>query len=117
MAGTKVPDGNIERLAHAVADRFSASAHAARLSGTASTLASSPTLVDRLASAVGQRLAARAGGDIDKLASAIAHHLAASTGAARLASAAARHFAGELVWSDPELDRLVTEAAVQLKTT
>lgn len=119
MAVNMTSDAEIERLTAAVADRFAASAKAAPL-GQAKMSASlkSPVLVDRLASAVAQRLAARAGSsNIDRLASAVAHRLSASTGAARLASGAARHFAGDLIWSDPELDRLVSSVGARLSNS
>ena len=115
MADAKTSDADIERLAAAVADRFNASSRTVHLAASQATRTRIPGLVDRLASAVGQRLAARAGTNIDRLASAVAQRLAASTGAARLASSAARHFAGDLVWGDPELDRLVVGVAGRLK--
>jgi len=106
---------NVERLAAAVADRFSASARAPRL-GDPQVKSKKVALIDRLASAVGQRLAARSGANIDVLASAVAHRLAASPGAARLASGAARHFANELIWSEAQLDQMVGAAANEIKT-
>lgn len=82
---------DIERLASAVVHRFAASEATARLGRAAA--GGSPTLVDRLASAVGQRLAAGSQlAHITPLASAVAKRLAASKGAARLASSATRHF-------------------------
>jgi hypothetical protein len=53
-----------------------------------------PSLVERLASAVGQRLAKGSSlPHLEALASAVAKRLSASAGAARLASAATRHYA------------------------
>ena len=114
MANKNRPDGEIERLTAAVADRFAASAKTVRLAGSRPELSAKASLIDRLASAVAQRLAARSGANIDLLASAIAHRLAASPGAARLASSAARQFAHELIWTEPELDHLVNAAQAGL---
>jgi hypothetical protein len=87
-------DPDIERLAAAVVGRFEASERSARLVVGGVPVNTAPTLMDRLASAVGQRLAARSAiPSIDRLASALAHRLAASPTAARLASAVTRHFA------------------------
>jgi hypothetical protein len=103
MAADKDPE--IERLASAVAQRFIASARTARLTSPAQQVrvASGQTVsvVERVASAVGQRLAARGSvPNIDKLASAVAHRLAASPAVAGVASAATRHFARTLTSAD-----------------
>ena len=57
MTDTKAADGDIDRLCAAVADRFNASARTARLATSEVTRSVNPALLDRLASAVGQRLA------------------------------------------------------------
>lgn len=97
---------DVDSLASAVAHRFAASA------GTvASQRLGNPTLVDRLASAVGQRLAARTGTDIDRLASAVAHRLAASEKAAPLVASAAASVSGGRVVS-PELAKVASRAVL-----
>ena len=84
---------DIDRLASAVVHRFAASQSAARLAQPSPSPAE-PTIIDRLASAVGQRLAIGSQHpNIETLASAVAKRLAASKGAARLASAATLRYA------------------------
>jgi hypothetical protein len=94
-----VPDnptvtGDLDRLASAVVHRFAASSSAPRLASASRAAGVEPTLIDRLASAVGQRLAMGSNlPSITALASQVAKRLSASAGAARLASAATRHYA------------------------
>jgi hypothetical protein len=115
-ASPKTPDPELERLASAVTERFAASAGAARLltTPTQPVPGAEPSVLNRLASAVAQRLAARSGPNIDLVASAVAHRLAASQGAAPLVRGAARQFAGNLAWSEPDLDKLVQTVAAKL---
>lgn len=111
---------DIERLASAVAQRFAASQKSARLMSAAGPKIASavvasaanragPTLIARLASAVGQRLAQ--GSELRKLdpvASAVAKRLGASAGAAKLASAATRHYAMD------DVNRVASAAILRL---
>lgn len=106
---------DVDRLASAVVHRFAASLDAPPLRGASVSVERlakrrAPTLLDRLASAVGQRLAHGSQfPKIEPLASAVAARLAASKGAARLASAATRHYA---LAGDP--DRAASEALIRL---
>jgi hypothetical protein len=104
---------DVHRLASAVAHRIVASARSAPLTA-AGAKGNSPALLDRLASAVGQRLAARTVTNIDQLASAVAHRLAASEPAAPLVQSVVAHYGSP--YSSPELDQLVDNKAVELST-
>jgi len=71
-------------------------------------------LVDRLASAVSQRLAARIQGtNIDKLASLVADRLAASSAAERLVASAATHVGGR-GWTSLDLEKVASRTAFEL---
>lgn len=112
MTESPIQAESMDRLASAVAARFAASAASVRLSSVSERPSGPPGLVDRLASAAGQRLAARRGTDIDLLASAVAHRLAASEAAAPLVESTVLHYRGAPY--SPQLDAMVGDTAASL---
>ena len=106
MSDKTIPDSDIGRLAAVVASRIAASASTARLAGATISNPVTPTLTDRMASAVGQRLA---GSNLHLLASAVAHRLVASASAAPLVNSVTSHFA------EFGVERLASSVAFRLQ--